>query len=127
MLDWLVNYGVQQHTAKYEDVDVNDRLALQEQINSARKNWHSLISLLDDIQGKYINVMKKIAELVKKTNEKAVKEGVRVNSLLAVDEEYIALDAQQHALSAGISMVKEQIDFYKNDLRILNSVFYNKF
>ena len=127
MYEWLTNYGVKQHAVKYEEVDVNDRTMLQDQINEARRDWHQLLVLLDDIQGKYIEVSREIANLVKRLTEESMKENTRLNSLLATNDEYIALEAQQKALAAGISMVREQMDFSKNDLKILNSVFYQKF
>ena len=127
MYEWLSNYGVARHQFKVEDLDINDKVTLQEQINGARKSWSELIQLLDDIQGKYVEVSSKISKLVKKITEKAAVDGTRVNALLAVDEEYIALEAEQKALSAGLSMVNAQIEFHRNDLRVLNSAFYQKF
>lgn len=127
MYEWLVNYGVKQHSVKYEDVDVNDRLMLQDQINEGRRNWHDLLNLLDDVQGKYADVSAELAVLLKSLTEESIKDGVRLNTLLSTNDDYIALETRQKALGAGISMIKEQMEFFKNDLRILNSVFYNKF
>ena len=127
MLNWLVSYGVEQHKINYDELDVNDRTLLQEQINKSRKSWHQLLELLYDIQGKYMEVTREISEIAKRATERAATENTRVNTLLSSDNEYVALEAQQKALAAGMSMINQQIDFCKNDLRILNSVFYNKF
>lgn len=127
MTDWLVQYGIKRHKVDYDEIDVNDRLRLEEQINASRKNWHELLSLLDDIQGKYVEINLEISNLVKNVTEESIESGIRLNQLLSINDKYITLEAQQKALSAGMSMVNNQIDFCKNDLRILNSVFYNKF
>ena len=127
MLNWLVNYGIKQHSIDYEEIDINDRLRLQEQINDVRKNWYELLKLLDDIQSKYNEVSVEISNLVKDLTEESMRTGVRLNQLLSTNDRYIALESKQKALSAGMTMVNNQIDFCRNDLRILNNVFYNKF
>ncbi len=125
MFDYLINYGVQKHSFDYSDIDVNDRMALQDQINNVRRNYSQLLILLDDIQGKIINCNNEISQIIKQVS---VENGSsRLNSILNQNEEYVKLDAELQALKTGASMVNAQIDFYKNDLRILNSVFYNKF
>lgn len=125
MFDYLINYGVQKHSFDYSDIDVNDRMALQDQINDVRRNYSQLLILLDDIQGKIINCNNEISQIIKQVSVE--NGGSRLNSILNQNEEYVKLDAELQALKTGASMVNAQIDFYKNDLRILNSVFYNKF
>ena len=125
MIDYLLNYGVKRNTIDCQDLDVNDRLQLQDQINNARQNYSKLLELLDDIQGKYIDCSIRLSRKTKELIEQ--NEGVKNNSLFNCNDEYLALETEIQALKTGISMVNEQIDFYKNDLRILNSVFYNKF
>lgn len=126
MFDYLVNYGIQKHSVNYEEIDINDRLLLQDQINSARKNYSKLISLLDDVHNKYLNCASKMSKITKRITLENV--GVRTtNSHFATDDEYMSLDAELQALKSGMAMINTQIDFYKNDLKILNSVFYNKF
>lgn len=126
MFDYLMNYGVKNFSSKYEEVDINDRLVLQDQINEVRKNYFDLLSLLDEVQSKYLectkNLSKRTKELIKENAEIKV-----TNSIFSSDVEYVQLEAEQQALKAGMSMINNQIDYYKNDLRILNSVFYNKF
>ena len=126
-LEWLMNYGVQKHTFDFEDIDVTDKLMLQDQINKSRKEWHTLLMLLDDIQGKIIEINKRMATIVKDETQRAQSEGSRVNLLLSTNDEYVTLEAEQKALSAGVSLINGQMEFCKNDLRVLNSVFYNKF
>lgn len=125
MLEYLMNYGVKRHTPNYEDLDVNDRLHLQDQINSCRKEYFELISLLDEVQGK----ITECSSLLSKRSKEIIVQspGVRNNSAFATDDEYMELEAKLVALKSGASMINQQIDFVKSDLRILNSVFYNKF
>lgn len=125
MLDYLINYGVQRHNFDYQDIDINDRLALQDQINEVRKNYSKLLSLLDDVQGKYLDCA---ARLAKKSKEIISEyEGARTNAAFNTNDEYLMLEAEQQALKNGMNMINAQIDYCKSDLRILNSVFYNKF
>lgn len=125
MLDYLVNYGVKKFEVDYDDIDINDRLMLQDQINAVRKNYSSLLALMDDVQGKYLDCCARLAQKSKEILGDV--SGNRTNIALKTDEDYIALEAEQEALKTGIYMIKDQIDYCKNDLRILNSVFYNKF
>lgn len=125
MLDYLINYGVETKSLEYEDIDVNDRLLLQDQINTARKNYARCLKLLDEIQGKYVECSKELTKRVKQISMDATTS--RLNTALQNDDKYIELESEQTAYKIGIDMVKNQIDYYKNDLRILNSVFYNKF
>lgn len=125
MLDYLINYGVETKSLEYEDIDVNDRLLLQDQINTARKNYARCLKLLDEIQGKYVGCSKELTKRVKQISMNATTS--RLNTALQNDDKYIELESEQTAYKIGIDMVKNQIDYYKNDLRILNSVFYNKF
>ena len=125
MLDYLINYGVETKSLEYEDIDVNDRLLLQDQINTARKNYARCLKLLDEIQGKYVECSKELTKRVKQISMDPATS--RLNTALQNDDKYIELEAEQTAYKIGIDMVKNQIDYYKNDLRILNSVFYNKF
>lgn len=126
MFDYLMNYGVKNFSTKYEEVDINDRLALQDQINEVRKNYFDLLALLDDVQSKYLECTKNISKRTKELIAENVDSKI-TNSIFSSDIEYIQLESQQQALKAGMSMINNQIDYYKNDLRILNSVFYNKF
>lgn len=127
MLEWLSSYGVKRFECKKCDLDVNDRLALQDQINRVRSELHQLLELMDEVQGKYVEIAAQIAVETKRITEQAALSGQRANTLFATDQNYLELEAKQKALSAGLSMINQQVDFYKNDLRILNSVFYNKF
>lgn len=126
MFDYLVNYGIQKHSFNYEDLDVNDRMALQDQINRVRSDYSQLLQLLDDIQGKILDCNERLSRRSKEIIASAG-ETRRINSLLNQDDDYLATEAEQQALKTGASMVNAQIEFCKNDLRILNSVFYNKF
>lgn len=126
MLEYLVNYGVSKKNLEYFDLDVTDKLQLQEQINNARKNYHELLILLDKVQHKYLECSAKLAKKAKELIENN-DSSVRTNILFSTNEEYLAIEAEQQALKAGINMINNQIDYYKNDLRILNSIFYNKF
>ena len=125
MFEYLVNYGIKKHTFDYSDIDVNDRLMLQDQINEVRRNYSQLLKLLDDVQGKILECNAKLSKRSKELVSE--NEGTRINVLLNQDDEYLTLEAEQQALKTGASMINAQIDFCKNDLRILNSVFYNKF
>ena len=124
---WLALYGIQRHQFNFEDIDITDKLMLQGQINARRKEWHELILILDEVQGKLVAVSVEINNIVKELTENAVKNGTRLNQELSTNDEYIQLEAEQKALTVGVSLINGQIDYCKNDLRILNSVFYAKF
>ena len=49
------------------------------------------------------------------------------NATLNMDDEYTELEFKQQALKSGLAEIQMSIEFCKSDLRILNSVFYNKF
>lgn len=125
MLDYLVNYGVQHHAVRYEDIDITDKMQLQSQINEARKNYFNLLQLFDDVQGKFLDVQSRMAAKSKEII--AGSSGGRTNTAFAMDDEYIAMEAEQQALKAGMTMISSQIEFYKSDLKVLNSVSYTKF
>ena len=125
MLNYLLDYGVKSHTINYEELDINDRLMLQDQINKVRKNYYELLNLLDVVQDKYLECTKNMSKRAKELI--ASDGGSRTNSLLSSDEKYVTLEAESSALKTAMTMINGQIDFAKSDLRILNSVFYNKF
>lgn len=125
MLNYLINYGVKKHEIKYEDIDINDRLMLQEQINQVRRNYSQLLELLDEVQGKYLECSNKISKKSKELIQN--NDGSRNNTIFTTNDEYLELEAEQLALKNGMNMINAQIDYCKSDLRILNSVFYNKF
>lgn len=125
MLDYLINYGIETNKQKYSDLDINDRMALENQINGVRKNYFDLLNLMDQVQAKILDVNRKISQRVKEITSES--NGNRINSILSADDIYIALEAERDALKSGMNMISSQLDFYKSDLRMLNSVFYNKF
>lgn len=127
MLDYLVNYGVKKHSVNYEDIDVNDRLALQDQINEVRRNYSNLLKLLDDVQGKYLDCKNRLSRKSKEIISDCKVQGIRANEVFATDDDYLSLEAEEQALKSGLQMINNQIEYCKSDLRILNSVFYNKF
>lgn len=125
MLEYLINYGIKKQTVEHIDIDINDRLSLQDQINQVRRNYSSLLTLLDDVQGKSLDCT---ARLSKKSKEIISESSTsRNNSIFNTNDGYLEIDAEMQALKSGMNMINAQIEFCKNDLRILNSVFYNKF
>lgn len=127
MLNYLIKYGVHcQNNDDFNDLDINDRLVLQEQINRVRKNQMKLIKLTDDIQDKIINVQNEIRQLTSEIVKNNPDTRNR-NDLFNTNGDYLELEAQLDAFKSGLSIVNQQIDMCKSDLRILNSVFYNKF
>jgi len=124
MFDYLINYGVNKFENKFQDIDINDRLLLQDQINTARKNYNDLLLLLDDVNNKSLTCNEKMS---KRTKELIQQNGGVKNNAIFDDEEYMQLDAEAQALKVGINMIRNQIEFVQTDLRILNSVFYNKY
>lgn len=127
-MHWLMQYGVKrQASVDYDDLDIHDKLMLEGQINKARKNCGQLLQLMDEIQEELVSVSRKMSLLVKRLTEDAERENKRVNILLSTDAEYIELEAKRDALRAGLSMVKENLDQCRSDLRILNSAMYQKF
>lgn len=122
MFEYLTHYGVQKQQMNYRDIDINDRLLLEEQINESRKQYSNLLNLLDEIQGKYIQCSAQMA-----IRSKEIISAGGKNSAFSTDDNYIELEAEMTALKSGMNMVNANIEYCKNDLRILNSVFYNKF
>lgn len=130
MMQWLVQYGVDRQKnfeVRMDDIDIHDKLQLEDQINVMRKNCKQLLALMDDIQGQLVDVKRKIALRVKDLTLESKKSGERLNALLAVDDQWIELDATRDALSAGLSLVQNELDQCRTDLRILNSSMYQKF
>lgn len=125
MLEYLIDYGIQKQPMEFEELDINDRMELQHQINSTRKSYLKLLNLYNDIQGKFIDANSELSQRTKDLISNS--DGQRGNKIFNTDQEYIKLEAKIDALKAGMGMVQSQIDYYKSDLRILNSVFYNKF
>lgn len=128
MLNYLIKYGIdnQNNSTDIEDLDVNDRLVLQEQINRTRKNQFKLIKLTDDIQNKILDTQIEIRKLTSDIISNNDGSKTR-NDLFNTNDEYLELEAKLDALKSGLNIVNQQIDMCKSDLRILNSVFYNKF
>lgn len=127
MFDYLLSYGVERHTPAYQELDIHDKLMLQDQINTARRGYFEMLQLMDEVQSKMLEVSERMKQESKRVMEQAGSEGVRPNSLFSQDDEYLSLEAKKEALSAGMNLITEQLNFYKNDLRILNSAFYAKF
>lgn len=90
-----------------------------------RKNYSNLLSLLDDVQGKSLDCTSRLSKKSKEIISESTNS--RNNSLFTTNDEYLEIEAEMQALKSGMNMINAQIDFCKNDLRILNSVFYNKF
>lgn len=127
MIEWLTNYGVKRASWDPQDLDVYDKLHLQDQINAVRRQWVELLQCLDSTQERLLQINLEMSQLVRDMNEKATVDGVRVNSLLSVSDDYIKLEAQQKALQVAIGMINSQLDLCKSDIRILNSAMYGKF
>ena len=127
MLNYLLAYGVSQKAPRFEEIDINDKLALEKQINTTRKKYFDLIGLMDEIDQKLLETKKQINYKSKDIIQEAKTKGIRPNELYSTDEEYLKLDYKQEALRAGKEMISKQITFIQSDLRILNSTFYNKF
>lgn len=123
--EYLKNYGVKTPKLEFSEIDVNDRLRLQDQINQARKNYSSLLSLFDSVQQLYLECGHELSNRFKEINKESTERVT--NATLSADDIYSELEYKQQALKAGLSEINMQIDYYKNDLRLLNSVFYNKF
>lgn len=125
MFDYLKNYAVKSPKLEFSEIDINDRLRLQDQINLARKNYYDLLSLFDNVQQLYLECGKELSTRYKQiVNESETK---ITNATLSADDAYSELEYKQQALKVGLSEISMQIDYYKNDLRILNSIFYNKY
>ena len=125
MLDYLINYGIKNHTISYEELDVIDKMQLQDQINKVRREYYDLLKLLDEVQSKNLEITKKLSNRSKELISENITS--RTNVILNSDDEYIELESEQLALKSGISMINNQLEFCKTDLKILQSVFYNKF
>lgn len=128
MLSYLVNYGVNRLDIDYTDLDVNDRLALESQINEQRKNYDSLMKLLDEVQEKYLYASRRLSKRTKELIEDVIPSSdMKANDVFRTDDEYLNIEYEIEALKVGMQTINNQIEYARNNLRILNSVFYNKF
>lgn len=127
MINYLTKYGITEHKNEFEELDINDRMELESQINGVRQRYHKLLNVMDSIDTQILENQYNISKLSKKVIEQARIENKRPNDLFSVDDEYLELEFERDALKTGKEMIVSQINFVNNDLRILNSAFYNKF
>lgn len=125
MFEYLKKYGVKSTQIEFDEIDINDRLRLQDQINLVRRNYHSLLKLHDSVQADYLKTSEEMSKRYKTINQESLERVT--NTTLNMDDEYTELEYKQQALKSGLSEIQMMIEFCKSDLRILNSVFYNKF
>lgn len=124
-MSMLLNYGIKIHEIDYEELDVLDKVEAQDQINRVRREYAKLIKLSGNIQEMLLDANKELNVLTKAIIEEAG--GARSNTIFSSNSEYIEIEARISAYKTGLRMTEDQIDFYKGDLRILNSVLYNRF
>lgn len=125
MLEYLKKYGVKTPKMEFDEIDINDRMRLQDQINLTRRNYNSLLKLFDQVQEEFLAVGVQMSKRYKTINQESVERVT--NSTLNMDDEYTELEFKQQALKSGLAEIQMSIEFCKSDLRLLNSVFYNKF
>ena len=130
MLKYLINYDIETEI-KNEDImteyeiDINDRMILQEQVNNIRKSYFRLIKLYDELQANMINFEsekdKKIAYYLTKFSNR----NERIENQSS-DIELIDINTKILATKEAMKTVGNQIDFIRNDLRFLSNSMYNK-
>lgn len=125
MFEYLKKYGVKTPQIEFDEIDINDRLRLQDQINLTRRNYNSLLKLFDQVQQEFLEVGVQMSKRYKEINNESVERVT--NSTLNMDDLYTELEFKQQALKSGLAEIQMSIEFCKSDLRVLNSVFYNKF
>ena len=130
MLKYLINYDIETEI-KNEDImteyeiDINDRMILQEQVNNIRKTYFRLIKLFDELQANLVNFE---SEKDKKTSYYLTKFSNRNERIenQSGDIELLDLDTKIMATKEAMKTVSNQIDFVKSDLRFLSNSMYNK-
>ena len=130
MLKYLINYDIETEI-KNEDImteyeiDINDRMILQEQVNNIRKTYFRLIKLFDELQ---VNLVNFESEKDKKTSYYLTKFSNRNERIenQSGDIELLDLDTKIMATKEAMKTVSNQIDFVKSDLRFLSNSMYNK-
>lgn len=125
MLKYLINFDVDVD-AEFElefELDITDKSLLQEQINQVRKTYLRLIKLFDNLQGEYIETKSLLSQ---KNRELLLEFEVRSDRVEAEakDPEHGYLVEKLDALRESMKAVTSQIDFIKNDMRVLNSSMY---
>ena len=130
MLKYLINYDIETEI-KNEDImteyeiDINDRMILQDQVNNIRKSYFRLIKLYDELQANMINFEsekdKKIAYYLTKFSNR----NERIENQSS-DIELIDINTKILATKEAMKTVSNQIDFIRNDLRFLSNSMYNK-
>ena len=130
MLKYLINYDIETEI-KNEDImteyeiDINDRMILQEQINNIRKTYFRLIKLFDELQA---NLVSFESEKDKKTAYYLTKFSNRNERIenQSNDIELLDINTKITATKEAMKTVSNQIDFVKSDLRFLSNSMYNK-
>lgn len=119
MLEQLVNFGkeVDPSVKEFNEIDITDKLMLEEQVNAARKAWFKTLEIIDGVR----------ADIIKNESEiRKIKAGKKAAELL-LDEEYRKVMEKSDILQAQLSAAQGLLDFHKFSAKMLNSSMYSKF
>ena len=133
MLKYLLQFNVNADISEAEEInellnseiDINDRIMIQEQINNSRKAYRKLIVLFDNLQNDLFENENKLNRLMRNVYLNCDNR-VDASKIIQTDPEIIAVKEAIEALKMSMKTVSNHMDLVKSDLRILNSAMYNK-
>ena len=133
MLKYLLQFNVNADISEAEEInellnseiDINDRIMIQEQINNSRKAYRKLIVLFDNLQNDLFENENKLNKLMRNVYLNCDNR-VDASKIMQTDPEIIAVKEAIEALKMSMKTVSNHMDLVKSDLRILNSAMYNK-
>ena len=133
MLKYLLQFNVNADISEAEEInellnneiDINDRIMIQEQINNSRKAYRKLILLFDNLQNDLFDNENKLNKLMRNVYLNCDNR-VDASKIMQTDPEIIAVKETIEAIKMSMKTVSSHMDLVKSDLRILNSAMYNK-
>ena len=133
MLKYLLQFDVNADISEAEEInellnneiDINDRIMIQEQINNSRKAYRKLIVLFDNLQNDLFENENKLNKLMRNVYLNCDNR-VDASKIMQTDPEIIAVKEAIEALKMSMKTVSNHMDLVKSDLSILNSAMYNK-
>lgn len=107
----------------FQPIDITDKTILQEQINNTRNTHFAMIGLLDKTYKDINKVKKSMMDL----EASWYINGENPRSKVKTDSDYLEMKEELEGLLSSEKIIKENIEFLKQDARLLNSTMYQKF
>lgn len=124
MLKYLISFDESELPEIPDSLDISDRTILQEQINETRRSHIKLIRLYDKLKGDRLAASSKAAEIKREISMEFSGRNDRASEMNA-NEELQLLLGKIEAFDIAIETIKYQMEFIKNDIRILANSMFN--